>query len=55
MNPTTLNADPAELAKFSELAHRWWDLDSEFRVARRFADEEPCDPWGHRAPHALRL
>lgn len=26
-----LNADPAELAKFSELAHRWWDLDSEFR------------------------
>jgi 2-polyprenyl-6-hydroxyphenyl methylase/3-demethylubiquinone-9 3-methyltransferase len=30
MNPS-LNADPAELAKFSELAHRWWDLDSEFR------------------------
>jgi 2-polyprenyl-6-hydroxyphenyl methylase/3-demethylubiquinone-9 3-methyltransferase len=28
---TTLNADPAELAKFSELAHRWWDLESEFR------------------------
>jgi 2-polyprenyl-6-hydroxyphenyl methylase/3-demethylubiquinone-9 3-methyltransferase len=28
---TTLNADPAELAKFSDLAHRWWDLDSEFR------------------------
>lgn len=28
---TALNADPAELAKFSELAHRWWDLDSEFR------------------------
>ncbi len=28
---TTLNADPAELAKFSELAHRWWDMDSEFR------------------------
>ncbi len=27
----TVNADPAELAKFSELAHRWWDLDSEFR------------------------
>jgi 2-polyprenyl-6-hydroxyphenyl methylase/3-demethylubiquinone-9 3-methyltransferase len=25
------NADPAELAKFSELAHRWWDPDSEFR------------------------
>ncbi len=30
MNPT-LNADPAELAKFSDLAHRWWDPDSEFR------------------------
>jgi len=30
MQPT-LNADPAELAKFSELAHRWWDPDSEFR------------------------
>lgn len=28
---STLNADPAELAKFSELAHRWWDPDSEFR------------------------
>ena len=27
----TKNADPAELAKFSDLAHRWWDLDSEFR------------------------
>jgi 2-polyprenyl-6-hydroxyphenyl methylase / 3-demethylubiquinone-9 3-methyltransferase len=28
---TTLNADPQELAKFSELAHRWWDKESEFR------------------------
>lgn len=27
----TLNADPAELAKFSDLAHRWWDLEGEFR------------------------
>jgi len=27
----TLNADPAELAKFSDLAHRWWDPESEFR------------------------
>ncbi len=27
----TSNADPQELAKFSELAHRWWDPDSEFR------------------------
>jgi 2-polyprenyl-6-hydroxyphenyl methylase/3-demethylubiquinone-9 3-methyltransferase len=31
MTQTTLNADPAELAKFSELAHRWWDPESEFR------------------------
>jgi 2-polyprenyl-6-hydroxyphenyl methylase/3-demethylubiquinone-9 3-methyltransferase len=28
---TTTNADPQELAKFSELAHRWWDPESEFR------------------------
>jgi 2-polyprenyl-6-hydroxyphenyl methylase / 3-demethylubiquinone-9 3-methyltransferase len=28
---SSLNADPAELAKFSELAHRWWDEESEFR------------------------
>lgn len=25
------NADPQELAKFGELAHRWWDADGEFR------------------------
>jgi 2-polyprenyl-6-hydroxyphenyl methylase/3-demethylubiquinone-9 3-methyltransferase len=25
------NVDPAELAKFSELAHRWWDTESEFK------------------------
>ncbi len=25
------NVDPAELAKFSDLAHRWWDTESEFR------------------------
>jgi len=25
------NADAQELAKFSELAHRWWDPESEFR------------------------
>jgi 2-polyprenyl-6-hydroxyphenyl methylase / 3-demethylubiquinone-9 3-methyltransferase len=27
----TTNVDPAELAKFSDLAHRWWDVNSEFR------------------------
>lgn len=25
------NADPTELQKFSDLAHRWWDPNSEFR------------------------
>ncbi len=28
---TTSNADPAELDKFGQLAHRWWDPVSEFR------------------------
>ena len=27
----TANADPLELRKFSDLAHRWWDPESEFR------------------------
>jgi 2-polyprenyl-6-hydroxyphenyl methylase/3-demethylubiquinone-9 3-methyltransferase len=31
MTETTLNADPQELAKFGDLAHRWWDPDGEFR------------------------
>ena len=26
-----LNADPQELSKFSELAHRWWDPHGEFK------------------------
>jgi 2-polyprenyl-6-hydroxyphenyl methylase/3-demethylubiquinone-9 3-methyltransferase len=29
--PSPVNADPQELAKFSALAHRWWDPASEFR------------------------
>jgi 2-polyprenyl-6-hydroxyphenyl methylase/3-demethylubiquinone-9 3-methyltransferase len=28
---STLNVDPAELAKFGALAHRWWDPSSEFK------------------------
>jgi 2-polyprenyl-6-hydroxyphenyl methylase/3-demethylubiquinone-9 3-methyltransferase len=28
---STVNADPAELARFSDLAHRWWDPQGEFR------------------------
>ena len=31
MTMQTQNVDPAELAKFSDLAHRWWDPNSEFR------------------------
>ncbi len=31
MTTTHLNADPAEIQKFSDLAHRWWDPTSEFR------------------------
>ncbi|MEA5097155.1 MAG: bifunctional 2-polyprenyl-6-hydroxyphenol methylase/3-demethylubiquinol 3-O-methyltransferase UbiG [Burkholderiaceae bacterium] len=26
-----MNSDPSELQKFSEIAHRWWDTNSEFR------------------------
>jgi 2-polyprenyl-6-hydroxyphenyl methylase/3-demethylubiquinone-9 3-methyltransferase len=26
-----VNSDPAELAKFNDLAHRWWDPNSEFK------------------------
>ena len=26
-----INADPSELAKFGDLAHRWWDPESEFK------------------------
>lgn len=26
-----VNVDPIELEKFSQVAHHWWDLDSEFR------------------------
>lgn len=28
---TILNADPAELEKFGDLAHHWWDPNSEFK------------------------
>jgi 2-polyprenyl-6-hydroxyphenyl methylase/3-demethylubiquinone-9 3-methyltransferase len=30
-----INADPQELAKFGELAHLWWDPDSDFRPLHR--------------------
>jgi len=31
MNTANSNVDPLEIAKFEELAHRWWDPDSEFK------------------------
>lgn len=31
MSASSTNADPRELDKFSELAHRWWDPTSEFK------------------------
>ena len=31
MSDNHINQDPAELAKFSQLAHRWWDTGSEFK------------------------
>lgn len=31
MSNETQNADPAEIEKFSEQAHTWWDLEGEFR------------------------
>jgi len=31
MTDTYANADPQELAKFGDLAHRWWDPQGEFR------------------------
>jgi 2-polyprenyl-6-hydroxyphenyl methylase/3-demethylubiquinone-9 3-methyltransferase len=31
MQQNSTNADPKELAKFGELAHRWWDPAGEFR------------------------
>src|SRR4051794_30207839 len=30
-----INADPQELAKFSEFAHLWWDPESDFRPLHR--------------------
>ncbi|WP_354682915.1 bifunctional 2-polyprenyl-6-hydroxyphenol methylase/3-demethylubiquinol 3-O-methyltransferase UbiG [Cupriavidus necator] len=31
LDPLRRNADPKEIDKFSELAHRWWDPQSEFK------------------------
>ena len=32
---TTTNADPQELDKFGELAHKWWDTEGEFKPLHR--------------------
>ena len=31
MTEATMNVDPGEVSKFEELAHRWWDPNSEFK------------------------
>jgi 2-polyprenyl-6-hydroxyphenyl methylase/3-demethylubiquinone-9 3-methyltransferase len=31
MTETHINVDPSEIAKFSALAHKWWDVESEFK------------------------
>ena len=28
---TPVNVDPSEIDKFSQLAHKWWDKESEFK------------------------
>ncbi|MBI1770824.1 MAG: 3-demethylubiquinone-9 3-O-methyltransferase, partial [Burkholderiales bacterium] len=35
IHTTESNADPAELARFNNLASRWWDENSEFRPLHR--------------------
>lgn len=35
IDTTTSNADPAELARFNQLASRWWDESSEFKPLHR--------------------
>ncbi len=35
MPVTSINADPAELARFNRLAARWWDEESEFKPMHR--------------------
>lgn len=35
MTTAAQNVDPAELAKFSDLAHHWWDQESEFKPLHR--------------------
>jgi 2-polyprenyl-6-hydroxyphenyl methylase/3-demethylubiquinone-9 3-methyltransferase len=55
----TINADPLELAKFSELAHRWWDPSSEFKPLHQINPlrldwiERLLDPAGVRGRQIL--
>ena len=55
----TINADPLELAKFSELAHRWWDPTSEFKPLHQINPllldwiERLLGPGGVRGKQAL--
>ena len=52
---TTENADPAELAKFSDLAHRWWDKHSEFRPLHQINPLRLDWISGHRTLEGLRV
>ena len=59
-----LNVDPAEIAKFEELAERWWDRDGEFKplheinpLRANYIDERSAvaaaswrNPWPTGAP-----
>jgi 2-polyprenyl-6-hydroxyphenyl methylase/3-demethylubiquinone-9 3-methyltransferase len=46
---TPLNVDPAELAKFSDLAHRWWDKTANFAPAPDQPLAPGLDQW-HGCP-----
>ena len=59
---TTANVDPAEIAKFEALAHRWWDPAGEFRALHdinparlRYILERASAHGARAAPHGLRI
>ena len=49
-----MNADPAELQKFSDLAHRWWDPESEFKPLHLLDPRMLTRRATRRAPPPLR-
>jgi len=59
MTTASQNIDRAEIAKFEELAHRWWDRHSEFKslhdinpLRANYIDERsPVSTWAkHHSP-----